>query len=487
MTAVAPASTGRLLRIEIKHSAVPWVLPLLAALFLYDPFRTASGYPAVWDVRASVVPNKMLLDFIPFTAAFAAWAGSREGRRRTADLLASTAHSAWSRQAAAFAATAALFVLPFLAGVTVLYIQTARVATWGGPPLWPVAVSVLTLIAVCAVGFTAGALFPGRFTAPLVTVGVVMLEAAAFNESVSQSGPLAFALLSPATAVPPIDSGVFYPVAPDLSIARAMFLGGVTVAVLGVLALAPVRGMQPGGIGRRARTAAIALVAAGVALTGTAFGLTATATHGVSGWDIPALHDAASDRPIPYTPVCAGTGLRVCMHPAFSYYLDDTAAALAPVAAEIAGLPGAPARGEEVNGAALTSTGGNGVITGNPPVYQFSMNTMLDLSGFQETNFQETFQQDLLDAFVAPGGARNADVNGPSYTPAQQAVVIALMQAAGSRPTSNTPFAYNSPINAQVAMTADRFAALPPAARHAWLAAHLTALQSGHITLEQLP
>jgi hypothetical protein len=349
MTAVAPASTGRLLRIEIKHSAVPWVLPLLAALFLYDPFRTASGYPAVWDVRASVVPNKMLLDFIPFTAAFAAWAGSREGRRRTADLLASTAHSAWSRQAAAFAATAALFVL-----------------------------------------------------------------------------------LSPATA-------------------------------------------------------AIAIAAAGVALAGTAFGLTATATHGVSGWDIPALHDAASDRPISYTPVCAGTGLRVCMHPAFSYYLDDTAADLAPVAAEIAGLPGAPVHGEEVNGAALASTGGNGVITGNQPVYQFSMNTMLDLSGFQETNFRETFQQDLLDAFVAPGGARNADVNGPSYTSAQQAVVIALMQAVGSRPTSNTPFAYNSPINAQVAMAADRFAALSPAARHAWLATHLTALQFGHITLEQLP
>ena len=32
-----------------------------------------------------------------------------------------------------------------------------------------------------------------------------------------------------------------------------------------------------------------------------------------------------------------------------------------------------------------------------------------------------------------------------------------------------------------------RFAALSPAARHAWLATHLAALRAGHITLAQLP
>ncbi|HEX8006275.1 MAG TPA: hypothetical protein VF482_07590, partial [Trebonia sp.] len=275
MTAVAPASTGRLLRIEIKRSAAVWALPLLAALFLFDPFRTASGYPAVWDIRASVVPNKMLSYFIPFAAAFAAWAGSREGRRRTADLLASTARSAWSRHAAAFAATVALFVLPFLAGVVVLYIQTARVATWGGPPLWPVAVSVVTLITVCAVGFTAGALFPGRFTAPLVTVGVSIVELIAFQRVVSQSGKVF--LLSPSAAVPPNDTGVFYPAAPDLAIVQVMFMAGIAIAALGVLALSARGGMTPG---RRARTVTIAVVAAAIALAGTAIGLTGTATQG---------------------------------------------------------------------------------------------------------------------------------------------------------------------------------------------------------------
>jgi hypothetical protein len=34
---------------------------------------------------------------------------------------------------------------------------------------------------------------------------------------------------------------------------------------------------------------------------------------------------------------------------------------------------------------------------------------------------------------------------------------------------------------------AKRFAALPAAARHAWLVAHLTALRAGRITLSELP
>ena len=40
---------------------------------------------------------------------------------------------------------------------------------------------------------------------------------------------------------------------------------------------------------------------------------------------------------------------------------------------------------------------------------------------------------------------------------------------------------------APVYAAARRFAALPAAARHAWLAAHLAALRAGRLTLAQLP
>ena len=90
---------------------------------------------------------------------------------------------------------------------------------------------------------------------------------------------------------------------------------------------------------------------------------------------IPALHDAASDRPILYTPVCSHTAIPVCLNPAYASYLPAAATALAPALNEIAGLPGAPAR---ISQAAATYQQGIGntvrvslagpPISGTPPV-----------------------------------------------------------------------------------------------------------------------
>ena len=56
-----------------------------------------------------------------------------------------------------------------------LYVSIAQAATWGGPPIWPVAAGAVSLTAVCALAFTLGALFPGRFTAPIAAVGISVL------------------------------------------------------------------------------------------------------------------------------------------------------------------------------------------------------------------------------------------------------------------------------------------------------------------------
>jgi hypothetical protein len=110
MTAVTLSRPARVLRIEIRRSVVPWAIPLLAALFFFDSYRTAAGFPPVWTVRASVITNHMLLDFCPFAAGLGAWVGSREGRRNAADLLATTVRPAWARQASALGATAVVAV-----------------------------------------------------------------------------------------------------------------------------------------------------------------------------------------------------------------------------------------------------------------------------------------------------------------------------------------------------------------------------------------
>jgi len=72
--------TVRALRLEIKHSAVVWVPPVLAALFYFNAYRTAAGYPPTWTVRASVITGPNLIFFSVIAAGIAAWVATREGR-----------------------------------------------------------------------------------------------------------------------------------------------------------------------------------------------------------------------------------------------------------------------------------------------------------------------------------------------------------------------------------------------------------------------
>jgi len=248
---VVPPAAGRLLWIEVKRNAVPWALPLLAVLVYFDTYRTVSGSPPIWTVRALAVPDRLLVDFAAFAGGLSAWAGTREGRRKTEDLLATTARPAWARQLAALAGTMFWLVLAFLAAVAALYIQTARAVIGGGPPLWPVAVGVVALVTICVVGFTAGALFPGRFTAPLVAVIAVILHIVGTHAVNDPNMPSLHDLLSPGTNVPPYDMGVFYHVPLDVPIAQVMFMGGIALAA----AASPCRprcGAQPPAAPRRA-------------------------------------------------------------------------------------------------------------------------------------------------------------------------------------------------------------------------------------------
>jgi len=507
MTVVALSRRpARVLRLEIRRSVVPWAVPLLIALFLFDTYRTAAGLPPVWTVRSSVITQSMLVDFIPFAAGLGAWVGSREGRRKTRDLLATTVRPALMRQASALGATLFWLLLVFLAGVVVLYVTTALQATWGGPPLWPVAVGAVGVVTATVLGFTAGALFPGRFTAPLAAIGVVLLSFAGDHAALHVApGTSTYALLSPGAAVPLVDDGVFYHAAPDVAIAQVMFMGGLAVALLGLLALAPVsrvpfRGLLSafGRTGRWLCAAGVALLVAGAAASTTAYALAGTARLGVSGWAIPALHDAASDQPIPYSPDCAGSSFRVCVHPAFSAYLDDANAALQPVAAEIAGLPDAPVRTElTAAGDGVPSAGDSYTatpmpyITGTPPAFSYTYYVFLnppwnDLAipnDATDASWNSEFQQQFLMTFVA-------QPNSSPLSAAQDAVVTALMTVVGS-PAHVFQGEGGGKVGGgsltQIDAAAQRFASLSPAVRHAWLAAHLAALRAGTVTLAQLP
>jgi hypothetical protein len=512
----------RALRLELKRNAVPYLLPLLAAVFYFNTARTADRFPPIWTLRSSVIVDHMLFEFSAFAGGLAAWAGSREGRRKTVDLVTTTPRAAWARLSVALAGTLCWLLLAFLTGVAALYIQTALQATWGGPPLWPVFVGAAGVAVVTVVGFAAGVFFPGRFTAPLVAIGVLVLDQIGFREAldVAAAGGASlvptppasapYALLSPASSPPVIDAGLYHHVAPDLAITQVMFMGGIAVALLGVLGLAPglhelawaggrtsLRAALARGDGWLSRAVAVLLVTCGVAASWTGFALAGTAKPtATGGWEIPALHSAASDQPVPATQDCtSSSGLQVCVHPAFSFYLHKVAAALDPVAAEIAGLPGAPVRATEV----ASVRGGNEVqsgISGNPPVFEFTAEHVGNLFGEfygipDAAAWASSFQQGLVEAFLA-GRSQPVSAGGTQFNAPQLAVADALLAAVGSQPhlQGSLSAANGKPApatRAGISAAARRFAALPVGAQHAWLVTHLTALRAGAITLAQIP
>ena len=159
--------------------------------------------------------------------------------------------------------------MAYLVCVAVVYGVTAHQATWGGPLWWPALVAGASLPAVTALGFAAGALIPSRFTAPLVTIAAFFVLALSTqlihgSQSYWQISPV---VAAPWDIGPDPSAGTFYAYQPDLPLAQVMFLAGLTVAVLGALAL-------PGGRGGTwLRRPAAAITAAGLLAAGTAVAL----------------------------------------------------------------------------------------------------------------------------------------------------------------------------------------------------------------------
>ena len=501
-------AAARLLRLELRHNAMLWMMPVAVALFWFTALRKIMAMPPLWNVRASNLQTGAILAFASPAAGAAAWMGSRENRRRTTDLVNITARPRPARLLATWAATTCWALVACLACVAVVYGVTAQQATWGGPLWWPAVVAGATLPALTALGFAAGTLAPGRFTAPLVAL------AAFFALGLSTqliNGSQSYWQISPIVAWPwDVGSdpgmGTFYAYLPDLPIAQVMFLTGLTAAVLGALAL------PTGGGVRALRRSAVAVTTAGLLAAGTAVALAGTGrldAHGMIA--IPALHDAANDRPLRYTPVCSHTAIPVCLNPAYASYLPATQAALAPMLDQIAGLPGAPARISQA--AAVYQQGprnsvGIGLagppLSGTPPVLHLLL--PVQLAGPVLSTSELASQ---VRSIAGPGIVASISGDGPGASQAQHAVTTALLMAARVVPSHllapGTPTPRSSAAGpppwagagggryvgvapgSPAYAAAQRFAALPAAARRAWLTQHLTALRAGRISLGQLP
>jgi hypothetical protein len=482
----AVLGSSRLLRLELRHNAMLWLLPVAFALFWYNGYREIMALPPMWNLRAMTLQNRLLFDLmVPATGA-AAWMGSREGRRSITDLVAGTARPRWSRQLATWAATTAWAEVGCVACVAVVYAITARQASWGGPLWWPAVVSVAGVPALTAIGFAAGAWFPGRFVTPLVTVVVFFglafgTQAASGDHSYWQVSPLIAGAFD-IGAAPGV--ATFYPYLPDLSIVQVMFTAGLTVAILGALGI-PVA---------RMRWLAAVITAAGLAAAGTAVALAGTGRldpHGMIV--IPALHDAANDQPVRYTPDCSRTPIPVCVHPAYAGFLPAMTTAVGPELTEFAGLPSAPARISQV-APVYRQEPANGITVSahvSGPSEFIVPDQLPGQPGGTSAQFAANLAEGLglqLASHVILGGTGRAAISGPGQ--AELAVIAGSVRFPPSVESRDLAPLYGQLLpqpGSPASLAAKRFAALSPAARHTWLAAHLAALRAGRVTLAQLP
>ncbi|MEV4620694.1 hypothetical protein AB0J74_18535 [Asanoa sp. NPDC049573] len=466
-------AAARLLRLELRNNVMLWLLPLAALLFWFVTFRPGMAYPPMWNLRATAMQTSSLAVFVPLVVGAAAWSGSREGRHGSVELVAGSARSRWARQTGSWAATTCWAIVAYLGCVGVLYAVTAGEGAWGGPLWWPAGVGAASLPAFSALGFTAGALRPSRFTPPVIAIGAFLgLEISAnFIQ-----GYGSFWQVSPVVANPwslGADEGIatFYRYLPDLAIAQILFLSGLTAAQLGLL------GLPAGAGGSWLRRSATAVTVAGLLGAGAGVALAGTGhldEHGMIA--IPVLHNGAYDRPAAYTPVCSQSAIPVCVHPAYRRYLPAMVDGFAPVLAEVAGLPGAPVRVNQV-AAAYEPGSKNEVrigragaaVSGTPPVF----NVVLPTQEAHQMSTEELAA--ILRAGMARDLVQNLTGGGRGAGDAQQAVTEALAHTSTLPPGS------------PVAEAARRFAALPAATRRAWLVAHLPALRAGQLTLARLP
>jgi hypothetical protein len=488
-------TTARLLRIELRHNATAWMLPVVIALFWLTTYRKTMATAPLWNLRAADLQSGSVIDFVAPLAGAAAWMGSRESRRRVTDTVTITPRSRWGRLLATWAATTIWAMVAYAGCLAAVYAVTARQTSWGGPLWWPAAVAAASMPAFTALGFAAGVLLPSRFTAPPAAIVaffifVLPTDLIIGAHSYWQVTPI---VTGPWNSGPDAGVATFYHYLPDLPITQVMFLAGFTITLLGALAL------PAGSGGRSLRTAAAGLTAAGLLTAGTAVELAGTGTMDQHGMiDIPALHDAAADQPIQFTPVCSHTAIQVCLNPAYASLLPVTATALEPVLNQIAGLPGAPARilqeatqyRQDLHRGVMISPDAR-TSSGSQPVYHLLLPDQLpgpDMTAGQMAS--QIKWQDGADIVA------NLTGDGQGASQAQDAVTAALMMVIGIPRTGpgpdpnqlpgltpGTPAMPGTPAYA----AAERFAALPASVRHAWLAAHLAALRAGQITLGQLP
>lgn len=430
----------RLLRIELRRNPGLWLFPVMIGLAWWMGSRTDPNLPpelVFWPETAVDLKNSVVL-VGPFVGGLAAWMAGRARRHGMGDLLEITPRPPAVRDLALFSGTALWGFAAYVLTAVVLAVVTYQRGAWGSPDVPVALVGLFGIGASGAAGYAAGCFIRSRYTAPLTAIalfGALQLPSLAEYSGVRYLSPLDWS--SP-------DVLLFW--GQPNSLLQSLWLIGLTgVALTAVAFLKGQRGVLTRG----------ALVtAAAVSMAGAAPLIILTDTG-----------DRSGGRSVPaYEPVCMEEGvLPVCVHPSYRSLLPEAGPLVERLAAPLAGIPGGPVRAAQVYG------GDRG----------------LTADGTLGFNLFNAARLGVGDYFVQEVAGTLAVGRGPWRNTESQAVLMDwLMMEAGF--TDSPYFAVRGGDSAEQAAL-ERFAALDPEVRRAWLTDNYAALRVGDLTLEDLP
>ncbi|MGY3514881.1 hypothetical protein ACVMYR_01040 [Micromonospora sp. PTRAS2] len=323
--------TGRIMRTEVRRSAVPGIALLLVIVGAALMLTVTGGYAGRWT-QLAVYARSTLMMLMPLALAGGAWLGRRDRRHRVDELFGTTVRPRWQRSvplAAGYAvALVTVYLLTFLLGIP----WVAPSAGYFPVATIPItAVGALALVAAGWLGMAAGRAVPRVATAPILAV-VAFAVLTFVPDYVSMSGyDENFTKVRPDPAVlllaPAISSlNDFKTIPSSVSLLQALWLAAL--AATGLLLL--------GAVGRRAVALAVL-----PAVVGAAVAVPLLPTGGYSGSAV--LDPAAVEL------VCDDDGPQVCVTRAHAALLPRVVGPARETLALIdAKLPGAaPTRVEE--------------------------------------------------------------------------------------------------------------------------------------------
>lgn len=441
---------------KLLHNPTVLLAPVIIVVIVLTPLAGNFNPVAIWNDRSYDVLSLLTL-LGPFVAAVGAWEGARARRLRKRN---GDQRTVWVRQITNWAKTVIWGLLFYVIIWIVVFVITATQATWGGPLLGPPLVGAVAILSLSALGFTIGDLWPSRFAALVVGVGLLVAEVW-LSALASTRDPIGY--ITPNFAAG-LSVSVWYGVRSDLVIVQLTFLLGLLAVALASLAFRRYIASK--------KVYSSILTVCGIVFILASFAGALSSSADIHGIRVPLLYHAATDRPIPYTPVCSQAALPVCVHPAYSAELPQLSALINRFAAPLIGIPGVPVQADQL------PTGVDGFhIAGNVLVVQPFAAHASDWANPHEPFMRMLFPQialGLVSVFGLVTASPDDKYHTSPYTTTQQAIALYLLQQANVGVDSHI-----LQVSTQARAFEQNFAMQSLAARHAWLVLHYASLVQG--------